>query len=83
MDTKIGEVVHYFNNINVAVIELSDDLAVGDTIEFENPSGERLFQQTVESMEIDEEPVEEAKAGDEVAVKVEQKAKAGAKVYTE
>lgn len=83
MDTQIGEVVHYFNNIGVAVIELSDDLSVGDTIAFENPNGERLFEQTVESMEIDEEPVEEASAGDEVAVKVEQKAKAGASVYTE
>lgn len=83
MDTKIGEVVHYFNNISVAVIELSDDLAVGDTIEFENPNGERIFQQEVTSMEIDEESVEEAASGDEVAVKVEQKAKAGASVYTE
>ena len=28
----IGKVTHYFSNIEVAVIELSDKLSVGDTI---------------------------------------------------
>lgn len=83
MNKKIGEVIHYFNNIQVAVIELSDDLAVGDTVQFVNPNGEELFEQEITSMEIDEEQVEEAGSGDEVAVKVEQKAKAGATVHTE
>lgn len=83
MDNQIGKVVHYFNNIGVAVIELSDDLAVGDTVQFVNPNGDELFEQEIDSMEIDEEPVEEAGSGDEVAVKVEQKAKAGATVHVE
>lgn len=81
MENKIGEVIHYFNNINVAVIELSDDLAVGDTVTFVNPNGEELFEQVIDSMEIDEEQVDTAGSGDEVAVKVSQKAKAGATVH--
>lgn len=83
MDNQIGKVVHYFNNIGVAVIELSDELSAGDTVTFVNPSGEELFEQEIDSMEIDEEPVETASAGDEVAVKVDEKAKAGATVHTE
>ncbi|PSO45691.1 MAG: hypothetical protein BRC25_01305 [Parcubacteria group bacterium SW_6_46_9] len=83
MDNQIGQVIHYFNNIQVAVIELSDELSVGDTVTFVNPNGEKLFEQQIDSMEIDEEPVETASSGDEVAVKVEKKAKAGASVHTE
>lgn len=83
MGNQIGQVIHYFNNIGVVVIELSEDLVVGDTVSFMNPNGEELFEQEISSMEIDEEPVEEASSGDEVAVKVDQKAKAGATVHTE
>ena len=83
MDNQIGQVIHYFNNIQVAVIELSDELSVGDTVTFVNPNGEKLFEQEIDSMEIDEEPVETAGSGDEVAVKVEQKAKSGATVHGE
>lgn len=81
MDTKIGEVVHYFNNIGVAVIELDASLSVGDTVSFVAAGGEERFQQEITSMEIDEEQVDSAKAGDEVAVKVQDKAKAGTEVY--
>jgi len=81
MENQIGQVIHYFNNIQVAVIELSDELSVGDTVTFVNPNGEKLFEQQIDSMEIDEEPVETASSGDEVAVKVEKKAKAGATVH--
>lgn len=81
MDNQIGKVVHYFNNIGVAVIELSDELSVGDKVTFVSPNGEELFEQEVDSMEIDEEPVDTATAGDEVAVKVNEKAKAGATVH--
>ncbi len=80
MDNKIGEVVHYFNNISVAVISLSDDLSVGDSVKFAR-NDEELFEQEVTSMEIDEEKVDSASSGDEVAVKVDEKAKEGTEVY--
>lgn len=78
---KIGEVIHYYNDIGVSVLSLSDGLAVGDEITFVSPNGEEVFTQEVASMEIDEESVEGAKKGQEVAVKVRDKAKTGCAVY--
>lgn len=80
MDTKIGEVVHWFGDINVSVIKLSGDVSVGDTITFAK-GDEELFSQDVESMEIDEEQVEMAGSGDEVAIKTEERVREGTEVY--
>lgn len=80
MDTKIGEVTHWFGDINVSVMQLSGDVAVGDTITF-GKNGEELFSQEVESMEIDEESVEAAKSGDEVAIKTDERVREGTAVY--
>ena len=43
--------------------------------------GQTDFNQTIESMEIEHEKVQEAKAGDSVGLKVEQKVREGYKVY--
>ena len=75
----IGKVIHYFGNIGVTVLELSDTLKVGDTIRI--VGGETDFTQTVESMEIEHKKVNEAKAGDSVGLKVSQKVREGYKVY--
>ena len=75
----IGKVSHYFSKIGVAVIELSDTLKVGDTIRI--VGGETDFNQVVESMEIEHQKVQEAKAGDSVGLKVSQKVREGYKVY--
>ncbi len=76
---KIGEVTHYFGNISVGVIKLTEDLKVGDKIRV--VGGEREFDQTVESMEIDKEKTEEAKKGDSVGLKLEGKAREGYEVF--
>jgi putative protease len=75
----IGKVTHYFSNIGVAVIELSDTLRAGETIRI--VGGQTDFTQTVESMEIEHQKVETAKPGDSVGLKVEQKVREGYKVY--
>ena len=75
----IGKVTHYFSKIGVAVIELSDTLKVGDTIRI--VGGETDFNQVIESMEIEHQKVETAKAGDSVGLKVSQKVRDGYKVY--
>lgn len=80
MDTKIGEVTHWFGDLNVSVIKLSGDVALGDTITF-GKNGEELFSQEIESMEINEEQVEEAGSGDEVAIKTEERVREGTGVY--
>ena len=75
----IGKITHYFGHIQVAVIELSDNLKVGDTIRI--VGGETDFNQSVDSMEMERQKIQEAKSGDSVGLKVSQKAKEGYKVY--
>ena len=75
----IGKITHYFGNIGVAVIELSGKLKSGETIRI--VGGETDFTQTVGSMEVEHEKIEEAKKGDSVGLKVEQKVRDGYKVY--
>lgn len=75
----IGKITHYFGKIEVAVIELSDTLKVGDTIRI--VGGEADFTQNVDSMEIEHQKVEEAKAGESVGLRVDQKVKEGYSVY--
>jgi len=75
----IGKVTHYFGNIGVAVIELSDTLKVGDDIRI--VGGEADFTQNVESMEIEHQKVKEAKKGESIGLRVNQKTREGYKVY--
>jgi len=75
----IGEIAHFFGKISVAVIKLEDSLRVGDTIKIVGGGAE--FTQTVESMQIEHEQIQEAKAGESVGLKVLQKVKEGYKVY--
>ncbi len=76
---RIGEVVHYFTNLGVCVIKLSDSLKKGDRISVEGSTTN--FQQQVESMQIDRNDVEEAAAGQEAAIKTAEKAREGDIVY--
>lgn len=75
----IGKISHYFGNISVAVIELSDTLKAGETIRV--VGGETDFTQEVDSMEVDHKKVEKAKKGDSVGLKINQKVREGYKVY--
>jgi len=76
----IGQISHYFSKIGVAVIELSDALKAGDSIRIAGGEGTDFTQQ-VESMEVDHQKVQEAKTGDSVGLKVDQKVREGYKVY--
>ncbi len=67
---RIGRVIHYFDRINVAVVELVEPLKTGDTVHFLGPSCD--FAQKIDSMQIDHQPVTEAGPGKEVALKVNQ-----------
>lgn len=76
---EIGKVTHYFGKISVAAIELTDALKVGDTISFEG--AHTNFQQTVDSMQIDNNAITEAKSGDGVGLKVKEHVRIGDTVY--
>lgn len=74
----VGKIKHYFNKIGVAVIELSDELKVGDNISIE---GSEAFEQKVDSMQIDRAPVESATKGQAIGLKVIDKVREGDSVF--
>ncbi len=78
-DTKIGKVTHYYDKIGVAVIELGDNLSVGDEIKISGHDNE--FTQKIESIQVEHESVEKAKKGQAVGVKVDKKVKEGDEVF--
>ena len=79
-DFKIGKVAHYYDKFQVAIIELDADLSVGDKIKFAR-GGEDMFEETVESIQIEHEKKDSAGKGDVIGLKVESEAKEGAEVY--
>ena len=74
-DERIGEIIHYYHKISVAVIKLNRPLHVGENIQFIGAHTD--FLQEIRSMQIEHEIVEEAQTGDEVAVKVDQRVRRG------
>jgi len=79
MKTEIGKVVHYFTKLGVAVIKLVGDFKVGDTIHVKGATTD--FEQVVESMQLDKVAVNEAKVGDEIAIKVSDRVRQDDIVY--
>ena len=69
----VGTVSHYYGKLGVAGIELSSELKVGDTIHILGHTSD--FTQTVDSIEIENQTVESAKAGDPIGVKVNERAR--------
>jgi len=76
---EIGKITHFYPKISVAVIELSDVLKVGDKISIEGH--DRVFEQVVDSMQIEHNKIEEAKAGDAIGLKTAQPCKENDKVF--
>ena len=65
---EVGRVSHFFGKINVAIIEVTDTISVGDQILIKGPT--RGIGQTVDSMEIEHKKVEQAEAGQSIGMKV-------------
>ena len=76
---EIGHLTHFFSKINVAVLELTLPLAVGDQILVKGPSTD--FEQTVESIQIDRKDLPRAEGGQSVGLKLAQPAKEKDVVY--
>ena len=78
-ETEIGEVMTYYANIGVAAIELTGSVKVGDTIIFRGFTTD--LELKVDSMQIEHDSVQEAKAGDQIGVKVPGKVRKNDRVY--
>ena len=78
-EEKVGVVKDYFAKINVAGIDVTGKLKVGDTIHIKGHTSD--FEQVVESMQIEHEQVEEAKPGDAIGIRVNERCRGGDTVY--
>jgi len=78
-EAKIGEVTHYFSNISVAVLDLSQTLSLDNSISIVGETTD--LQQDVTSMQVDHEEVTEGQPGQKVAIKVDSKVRPGDAVY--
>ena len=76
---EVGKITHFFDHINVAVVELKTGLKVGETISIEGRDS--AFEQKVESMQLEHEPLKVAKKGQAIGMKVSQPVKPGYVVY--
>ena len=72
VEEKIGIVEHFFNHVSVAAIKITEgELKIGDTIHFVGAHTD--FKQKISSMQIDREPVNNVKKGDDVGIKVQER----------
>ena len=80
VEEKIGVVEHFFSNVSVAAIKITDgELKIGDTIHFVGAHTD--FKQKISSMQIDRNPVKTVKKGDAVGIKVQDKVREHDIVY--
>jgi len=75
----VGKVTHFFSKISVAGIQLSNTLKVGDKISIEGATTK--FEETIDSMQIENAKVQEAKPGDIIGIKVKDKTRVGDDVF--
>mgnify|MGYP006286132819 CR=1 FL=1 len=79
-EVNIGHVIDYFVKIEVAAIDITaGKIEVGDTLHFSGHTTD--FSQEIDSMQIDNEKVKLAEAGESVGIKVIDRVREGDKVY--
>ena len=76
---RLGEVIHYFDHVQVAVLRLTRGLKQGGRLHFLGAHTD--FEQVADSLQVEHQPVTEAAAGGEVAVKVDQRVRKGDRVF--
>jgi hypothetical protein len=76
---EVGQITHFFSKISVAVIELTEPLAVGDRILVKGPSTD--FEQVVESIQIEHKNIPRAEAKQSIGLKLAEHARERDMVY--
>ena len=79
-EEKVGEVVKFFAKPSVAAVKvISGELNVGDTIKFTGFTTD--FEVKIESMEVNNQKVDKAVAGDYIGLKVSDRVRPGDEVF--
>lgn len=79
-EQKVGEVMKFFSKASVAAIKLTDgELRVGDRIRIKGHTTD--FEDQVQSMQIENKPVEKAGPGEMIGIKVKDRVREKDLVY--
>ncbi len=79
-EKKIGEVVKFFAKPSVAAVHITDgEVQVGDSIKFSGHTTE--FTDVIQSMEVDNQQVQKATAGQSIGLKVSDRVRPGDEVF--
>jgi translation initiation factor IF-2 len=79
-EEKVGKVQKFFAKPNVAAIEVTAGLLrIGDRLHFKGHTTD--FEDTITSMQVEKEPIEEAKPGDLIGIKVKERVREHDIVY--
>ena len=78
-EKPIGRVESYFSGVGVAAIKLDAPLKKGDKIHIKGHTTD--FEQKVGSMQIDRKDIKEAKKGDSIGIKIDDKVRPNDVVY--
>jgi putative protease len=79
-EKKVGEVMKFFAKPSVAAVKITDgEIAVGDHLRFSGHTTD--FIDTVQSMEVDNQSVSKAVAGDFIGIKVSDRVRPGDEVF--
>lgn len=80
MEEQVGTVVKFFSKPGVAAIEVAGGgIKRGDTLRFKGHTTD--FTDVAVSIELDNQPIDQAKAGDLIGIKVKEKVRESDKVY--
>lgn len=80
MDIQIGKVTHYFDKLEVAVVEvMNQTLRVGDTVKVSGHDNE--FTQKITSLQVEHDQLSEVAPGESCGMKVDKPVKAGDMLY--
>jgi len=79
-EEQVGVIVKFFAKPSVAAIEVTGGVVkTGDLLKYKGHTTD--FTEEVASMEVDNKPVEEAKVGDLIGIKVKERVRESDKVY--
>ncbi len=78
-DIQVGKVTHYFDKIEVAVIDVTKPLKVGEWIKISGHDSE--FEQQVHSLQMEHEAVTKVAKGVSCGMKVDKPVKEGDVLY--
>lgn len=76
---KVGVVTHYYTKIGVAIVDVTAPLKVGDELFIEGTSTN--LKQKASSIQIEHKNIQQAKRGDSIGLKVEDRVREGDIVY--